>query len=170
MIKVMILIVVIFIVNILEKELIGFKNSKDKEFFRDFLEHGFISAEDLNDINADKFLDLSKSVVTGLGYKFLKEYSSDRECHQRFIYEKNASVGLIKLIYANERNERVIDKEDIKTEVGFMSSQNLKEGIIITSGEFSDEAVEYIRSLSNRFKISLVDKYSMCNKRRQLWF
>lgn len=171
MYKIAVLIVSIIIINLIEKNLIKFKYYKEKEFDREFLKYGFISIGDLKKLDEYEFCDWLISLVNEMGYVLLKEYSDKSKIERRFIYEKNAAIGLLRMLHKDSTDEMLkVDVDELEKEIGFMVSQNLKEGIFITSGEFTNEAKEYINTLSNKFKISLVDGYYICNKKRQLWY
>ena len=167
MTKIIILLIAIFIINLLEKSLNNFNIYKEKQFNRDFLEYGFISAEDLKELDEYEFYDWIKELVNKMGYKFIREYANKNKSETKFIYEKNSSLGLMKMIYSSSSK---IGVEALQQEVGFMASKNLIQGVFITSSAFDEESKAYIKSISDKFNISLIDGDSICNKKRQLWY
>lgn len=167
MTKIIILLISIFIINLVEKSLNKLEIYKEKQFNREFLEYGFISMEDLKELDEYEFYDWIAALVNKMGYRFIREYSNNNRSETKFIYEKNSSIGLMKMIHNSSDK---IGVEELQKEIGFMVSKNLIQGIFITSGEFDEESKAYIKSISDKFNISLIDGYTICNKKRQLWY
>lgn len=156
----------------------------EKNFKSDYLKYGFLSRYYLaKNLTPLEFEDFCKDILKDMGYKNLENFSESFEgginlCStnkNKRTYISAKLYGLIK----NEDEEKLV-KENVNDEyekvgrpeaqkfIGALVHDEVKNGIIITTGDFTDEAKQYIESLPEDFSIILIDGISLTNKLRNI--
>lgn len=126
----------------------------------DRLRHGIILVNDLHDnltpnefehwcgefIEKEGFLDVYVTAKGPDGGKdIICRKGNDKyyiEC-KRYVYSDNAKFK--------------VDDNIVRKLIGAMAGDNITNGIIITSGVFTDEAINYMKTLPSRYKFQFYD-------------
>ncbi len=144
----------------------------------EYIKYGFLSRYYLSSkLTQYKFEEWCIHILESMGYKNLKNISESIEGGVNIIAsEKN------KITYISTRlngvaledkknisdNYTKIGRPEIQKFVGVLVHDNITHGFIITTGDFNDEAVNYVKSLPDKYSIELIDGITLTQYLRKL--
>jgi len=154
----------------------------EKNFKSDYLKYGFLSRYFLaNNLTPLEFEDFCKDILKNMGYKNLENFSESFEGGINLCStNKNTRTYISAKLYGLIKNEDEESKENLDDKyekvrrpevqkfIGALVHDEVKNGIIITTGDFTDEAKEYVKNLPEDYSIFLIDGISLTNKLRNV--
>lgn len=139
-----------------------------------WLKYGLVSRKHLAELSIGDFENWCFNLLEKLGYKNIEIASSWRYENYKTIistkYKKTIYVWckLAKEIDEYSDNYESIGRPDVQRFIGTLEHDNVTDGIIITTGDFTSEALKYVNSLPNKFNISIYDGVALTNTHRAI--
>lgn len=136
------------------------------------LKQGIIQVEDLHELTATEFEHWCGSFLDKEGFHNIYVTPDGPDGGKDIICKKLNEVYYVecKKLILNQASKYQIDIEIVRQLIGSMVSDSVTNGIIITSGVFTKEAMKYIETLPKLYKIltyngeTLVNNYNTMNK------
>jgi HJR/Mrr/RecB family endonuclease len=136
------------------------------------LKQGIIQIEDLHELTPTEFEHWCGSFLDKEGFYNIYVTPKDSDDGKDIICRKTNEVYYVECnrFVLNQATKYQIDVEIVKQLIGSMVSDKITNGIIITSGIFTKEAINYIETLPKLYKVlmyngkDLVNDYNTLNK------
>ena len=136
------------------------------------LKHGIIQIEDLHELTPNEFEHWCADFLGKEGFNNIYITPKGSDDGKDIICNKANHIYYVecKRFVLSQASKYQIDIEIVKKLIGSMASEKITNGIIITSGIFTKEAINYIVTLPKPYKIimyngeNLVDDYNALNK------
>lgn len=135
-----------------------------------------VSKKDLYNLPSWEFDKWCASLLSKMGYDDMKIISEHIDGGKDIICTKDDSIAYIECIQKSAADGKIdrdecyekVGRPDIQKFVGNMLHDNIKDGIVLTTGYFSTEANEYVKSLPEDFNVQTMDGDSLSMKHLQL--
>lgn len=133
--------------------------------------------DDTTSKEGDEFLHWCRKFLEDLGYSnFSYEYDSVKVAKDMTCYKEEELVyvqcRLLKLEpgtpVSKEDYWPKLGRADVQTFVGAMVSDGVTRGVLITTGDFTEEAYTYAETISQRFHVQLIDGYTVTKTVRKM--
>jgi restriction endonuclease Mrr len=153
------------------------KRVNDK-FEGEYFKYGFLSRYYLNNnLSPSKFEEWCKYILENMHYKNLKNVSESIEGGINLIsINNNIPTYISTRLYGLQPGEKgntndnyiKVGRPEIQKFVGALVHDKVYNGVIITTGDFTGEAVEYVKSLPNEYLIVLLDGIALTKELRKI--
>lgn len=124
------------------------------------LKHGLILINDLHEnLTPWEFKNWCGDFLEKQGYLDLLVIPKGSDCGKDIICTKNKQTYYVlckRYIYGLNAKFKV-DEDAVKNLIGSMAMDNINNGIIITSGTFSYEAIKYLKTLPSKYNFELYE-------------
>lgn len=147
-------------------------------FDGEYLKYGFLSRYYLSShLTQYKFEEWCIYVLENMGYKNLTNVSELIEGGVNIIApDKNKTTYISTRLYGLESDNKKnlndkyfkIGRPELQKFVGALVHDNITDGILITTGDFTDEAINYVNSLLPKYSIVLIDGITLTKYLRKL--
>jgi restriction endonuclease Mrr len=147
-------------------------------FDEEYLKYGFLSRYYLSGhLTQYKFEEWCVYVLENMGYKNLTNVSELIEGGVSIIApDKNKTTYISTRLYGLEFDSKKnindkyfkIGRPELQKFVGALVHDNITNGILITTGDFTDEAINYVNSLPPKYSIVLIDGITLTKYLRKL--
>ena len=119
------------------------------------LKQGIIKVEDLHELTPTEFEHWCGSFLDKEGFYNIYVTPDSLDGEKDIICKKSNEIYYVecKKFILNQAVQYQIDIEIVKQLIGSMVSDNVTNGIIITSGIFTKETINYIKTLPKLYKI-----------------
>jgi hypothetical protein len=155
----------------------GYKKLEDW-FGEEYIKYGFLSRYYLSSqLTQYKFEEWCSYILESMGYKNLTNVSELIEGGVNIIApDKNKTTYISTRLYGLDSDNKKnisdkyckIGKTEIQKFVGALVHDNITDGILITTGDFTDEAINYVNSLPPKYTIVLIDGITLSKYLRKL--
>lgn len=174
---------VFVLVLIFSSKLIKFiENKINSKFNSEYVKYGFLSRYYLSSRFTDReFQEWCKYFLKNMHYRNLKNVSENFEGGISFISTNNKNPTYISTrlyqLKDSEKNKqkknvddsyKAIGRPEVQKFVGALVHDRVKSGVIITTGDFTQEAIEYVRSLPKDYLIVLIDGAALTKELRKI--
>lgn len=148
------------------------KSSKFYKLNIERLKQGIIQIEDLDELTPNEFEYWCGNFLDKEGFNNIYITPKESDGGKDIICNKANEIYYVecKRFVLSDEAKYQIDIEIAKKLIGSMASENITNGIIITSGIFTKEAINYIETLPKLYKIlmyngeDLIEDYNELNK------
>lgn len=162
--QIIILAVLILAYPIINWILLNVYVTYDLRFDKDFIKHGYLSRKHLSDLSKDNFNDWCVNFLAQIGYKTPMRVTHSSKL-ERNIFCKSEKLETyvvcnplgLKDKPTTEDDYHTVGRPDVQRLVGEMVHDSVQNGIIITTGDFTEDAREFVKSLPENLKIRLID-------------
>lgn len=147
-------------------------------FGEEYVKYGFLSRYYLSSSFTEyKFQEWCSGIVESMGYKNLTNTSEMLEGGINLIARDNGRITYISTrLYGLDSGDKknVSDKyikvgrPELQKFVGALVHDGVTDGIMITTGDFTEEAVSYVKSLPDKYSIVLIDGITLTQYLRRL--
>jgi hypothetical protein len=166
-------------VLILSNKAIKLGYKKLEHWFREeYIKYGFLSRYYLSSqLTQYKFEEWCIYILESMGYKNLTNVSEFIEGGVNLVApDKNKTTYISTRLYGldsdNKKNLNdkycTIGRPELQKFVGALVHDNIMDGIIITTGDFTDEAINYVKSLPSKYSMVLIDGITLTKYLRKL--
>lgn len=173
--KQFIIIVLVFIGLKAYSNILKILNEKLNSFHkREWFKYAFLSRKHLVQLSTENFEDWCCDFLNRSGYSNVTITSAwDDNKFKTITCINNGKKVYVWCKLTNEIKETEDDygtlgRPELQQFVGTMEHDNIAEGIVITTGDFSDEALEYAKKLPKRLSIDLYDGIALTKAHRNL--
>ena len=136
------------------------------------LKHGIIQIEDLHELTPNEFEHWCADFLGKEGFNNLYITPKGSDDGKDIICNKANDIYYVECtkFVLSQSEKHQIDIEIVKKLIGSMASEKITNGIIITSGIFTKDAINYIETLPKPYNIlmyngeDLVEDYNELNK------
>lgn len=144
----------------------------------EYVKYGFLSRHYLcSNIAAYEFEDWCKSILESMGYNHLKKISETMEGGVNLTSVNNNTYNYIcTRLYGlqTDNKDNVSDdykkvgRPEIQEFIGALVHDEVKNGVIITTGDFTDEAIEFVNLLPKEYSVVLIDGITLTKELRKI--
>jgi hypothetical protein len=174
-----IVLLIVALLLVFSKKLIKIGYDKvNSKFEEEYLRYGFLSRYYLSTKLTDyEFEEWCKCILENMHYKNIKNISESIEGGVNLVsINKDIPVYISTRLYGLEFNEksnvndnyRTIGRPEVQKFVGALVHDKVKNGVIVTTGDFTNEAVEYVKSLPKDYLIVLIDGIALTKELRKV--
>jgi restriction endonuclease Mrr len=156
---------------------LGYRRLEDW-FDGEYIKYGFLSRYYLSShLTQYKFEEWCIYVLESMGYKNLTNISELIEGGVSIIApDKNKTTYISTRLYGLESDSKSnlndkyfkIGRPELQKFVGALVHDNITDGILITTGDFTEEAINYVKSLPPMYSIMLIDGITLTKYLRKL--
>jgi len=175
----LLLLTMIFIILIYSGKIIKeMKNTAEWQFKSDYLKYGYLSRYYLSmNLSPSKFEDFCKDILGKMGYKNLEYVSETMESGNNIrLTSSKLSTYISTRLYGVKNNEKrniddsyeAIGRSEVQKFIGALVHDKIKNGIIMTTGDFTEEAIKYTESLPGEYTIKLIDGIALTKELRKI--
>ena len=147
-------------------------------FGGEYIKYGFLSRYYLSSqLSQYKFEEWCSYILESMGYENLTNVSELVEGGVNIIaLGENKTTYISTRLYGldSDNKSNVNDKyyrigrPELQRFVGALIHDNITDGILVTTGDFTDEAKNYIKSLPGKYSIALIDGITLTKYLRKL--
>jgi restriction endonuclease Mrr len=147
-------------------------------FDEEYIKYGFLSRYYLSShLTQYKFEEWCIYVLESMGYKNLTNVSELIEGGVNIIApDKNKTTYISTRLYGLESDDKKnlndkyfkIGRPELQKFVGALVHDNITDGILITTGDFTEEAINYVKSLPAMYSVVLIDGITLTKYLRKL--
>jgi hypothetical protein len=156
---------------------LGYKKLENR-FDEEYIKYGFLSRYYLSShLTQYKFEEWCIYILESMGYKNLTNVSELIEGGVNIIApDKNRTTYISTRLYGLDSDNKKnlndkyykIGRPELQKFVGALVHDNITDGILITTGDFTDEAINYVKSLPDKYSIVLIDGIALTKYLRKL--
>ncbi|MCY6372481.1 restriction endonuclease [Clostridium ganghwense] len=159
------LIVLIIVLKIINSRLDTEQSKLRNEFAKEKLKYGLASRYSLSQLPNNQFIDFCNEFLIENDYKNIKLISEKLEGGITFTADKGKTLNIYIHCYKaiNEENSNTNDnythvgRPALQKFVGAMVEDNIYNALVITNGNISGEAKEYVENLPQIYNMELID-------------
>lgn len=146
------------------------ENNNKTEWFK----YAFLSRKHLVGLSISYFQDWCVCFLKRLGYSNFKIVPvCKNENYKDIICLKENKTTYVSCILTKEIDEKqddyfIVGRPELQKFIGTMEHDNIFDGILITTGDFSSDALAYVDSLPEKFSIKLFDGITLTQTHRTL--
>ncbi|WP_186429650.1 restriction endonuclease [Clostridium sp. BSD9I1] len=173
--KQFIIIALIFVALKIYSKLLRILNEKLNSFHKkEWFKYAFLSRKHLVQLSIGDFEDWCSDFLVRLGYagvtithtwddnKF-KTITCENKGNKVYVWCK-----LTDEIKEIEDDYAILGRPELQQFIGTMEHDNITEGIVITTGDFNNGALEYLEKLPDRLSVTWYDGVSLTKAHRKL--
>jgi len=139
--------------------------------------YGVHSRRDLYNLTPSEFEDWCSFLLRRLGYRNVIVTPSTSDGGKDIVCQKDGEIYYVeckkylfkelaehleKNGHSGELNPQLVGREVLQKFVGAMVGDRVYNGLVITTSDFHDNALEYVSTLPERYKIELIDGKKLC--------
>lgn len=173
--KQFIIIALIFAALKVYSKLLKILNEKLNKFHKkEWFKYAFLSRKHLVQLSTGNFEDWCSDFLGRLGYKGVTVTSTWNDSKFKTITCMNKGNEVYVLCKLTNEIKEIEDdygslgRPELQQFIGTMEHDNITEGIVITTGDFTDQALEYAKGLPGRLSVILYDGVSLTKAHRKL--
>ncbi|KYH29220.1 MULTISPECIES: restriction endonuclease [Clostridium] len=162
--KLILCVFILILLNILNKLLYPIEDKIKKRFKQETAIYGLISRYFLSHLSESEFEEYCSYLLNNMGYFNIVPISEDFIGGLSLICNKSSNskiyVSCIKSPYKENNTDdkyAIVGRPELQKFIGIMVHDKVKKGIVITTGDFSDHAIEYVNHLSSEYDIKLIN-------------
>lgn len=166
--KFLMLILIFISIKVLNMLISPLQSRINNEFKQQRLKFGLISRFFLSNLNKYEFEDYCRNFLLHNGYNDIFSVSEDFNGGLSLVCTNfNGNRVYVSCIKSEQKKDNTDDIystvgiKELQKFVGLMLCDGVKEGIVITNGDFSNDAIKYADKLSQEYKIQLIDGISL---------
>lgn len=167
---------IILLTLLLIRKILNFVDLKIQKYIKhEYLKYGFISRNYLADnLNEHEFENWCEIFLDKMGYKNIYHLSAENKSPVNLacVIDNRTIYILTKLCKpknaADNDNFESIGRPELQKFIGTMIQNQIQYGIIMTTGNFTKEAIEYVNTLPLKYSIKLIDGIDLIGKFRKM--
>lgn len=167
--------ILLFFIAISAIKLISIIISMIKTYRQEFrnierLKSGTINTEDLHNLSPREFEYWSANFLEKQGFTNINVTCSGADGGKDIICEKNDEIYYVECKrYSNSQKAYFhVDEEIVRKLIGAMEGDKIKNGILITTGIITKDALDYISSLPESYSLTVYDGKALVNEYNSL--
>ena len=129
--------------------------------------YGLVSRKDLVNLSNSHFISWCTDILESIGFRSiqLNTYKQDSNFQLRgYINEKLTYIKCAKLDYIDRTKNSLEDDDfltvgrpDLQKLVGTMEHDNIMLGYVLTTGDFTDDAIEFANTMPDGYFLKIID-------------
>ncbi|MFU0824666.1 restriction endonuclease [Clostridium sp.] len=150
--------------KILNKLLYPMEDKIKNRFKQEMAVYGLISRYFLSNLSQNEFEEYCSYLLNNIGYSNIMPISEDFTGGLSLVCNKSSNskiyVSCVKSPYKENNtddNYAIVGRPELQKFIGIMVHDKVKKGIVITTGDFSDYAIEYVNHLPLEYDIKLIN-------------